>query len=82
MSPERLDTEKLAGSGAEERRSLSVMMPSSYSCRHFDADGHHTTVDTAIWDLIGAVTLCELAGGGPVSQPQVMCVSCLLRHLV
>ena len=55
-----------AGTGAEERRSLSVMMPSSYYCRHCDADGHHTTVDTGIWISRDTVTLYVLAGGGPV----------------
>ena len=49
ISPGRIDTEIFDESGAAEGRSLSVMMPSSYSCRHCDADGHHTTVDTAIW---------------------------------
>ena len=79
MSPERLETEISAGSGAEERRSLSVMMPSSYSCGHSDTDEHHTTVDTVIRVLRGTVRLWARAGGGLVS-----CAfhSCLLRHLV
>ena len=62
----RLDVEICAGSRAEERRSLSAMMPSSYYCRHCDADGHHTTIDTAIWGLRDTMTLfvLGLAGGG------------------
>ena len=68
MCPERLDTEICAGSRAEERRSLSAMMPSSHYWRHCDADGHHTTIDTASWVLSDTTTLCVLglAGGGPV----------------
>ena len=66
MSPERLDTEIPVGSGAKDGRSLRVIMSSSYSCRHCDADGHHTTVnmssDTVIWIVLE--TLCVLAGGG------------------
>ena len=53
MSPERLVTETFVGNRAlEEGGSLSVMMPSSYSCRHCDADGHHTAVDTRIWMVL------------------------------
>ena len=78
IGPARLDTERLAESGAEEWRRL---MTSSCYCRHCDADGHHTTVDTGIWFLRDTVTMCRLAGIETVSQPQVICVVFLFRRL-
>ena len=46
-------------------------MPSWYYCRHCDADGHHTTIDTEIWVFRNTVTQCVLglAGRGAVFTP-------------
>ena len=75
----------VARSGAEERKSSSVMMPmmpSSYYCRHYDADEHYATVDTAEWFFRDTVHVSSFVGGrGRVSQPEATCVSFLLRPL-